>query len=244
MHLEGIEPRIGMVVTDSLLAEVRKMEGVTAIGMDEIADMLSHEANKQLLGCDDESCLAEIAGALGVDDIVTGKLTQVGNGRTMLVRRINQGRAEVVGSVSKRLESGSGEEFLAAVGPVVQELYPSKGLRSGQARGVADEVAMRLSPPPLPKWSFNLVAGGAIASLAIGALYGGLAFDEQSKFNGLGSEPTASGRDLVGHENKAVENQNIANGFFVTAGVLGLSAAVMAFFTDWWDYGEAVASVP
>ena len=38
--MQGIEPNIGAVVTDSLLTEVRKLQGVSAIGMDEIRAML------------------------------------------------------------------------------------------------------------------------------------------------------------------------------------------------------------
>ncbi|MBC7794077.1 MAG: hypothetical protein H7Z43_10245, partial [Clostridia bacterium] len=58
-ELAGVDPNIGAVVTDSVLAEMRKMQHVSAIGMDEIRDMLSHEVNKQFMGCEEnEACLA------------------------------------------------------------------------------------------------------------------------------------------------------------------------------------------
>ncbi len=40
-ELAGIDPGVGAVVTDSVLAEMRKLQHVSAIGMDEIRDMLA-----------------------------------------------------------------------------------------------------------------------------------------------------------------------------------------------------------
>jgi hypothetical protein len=61
------------VLESSLLPEVRKLEGVSAIGMGEIREMLSVEYQRQMMGCQaDEACLAEICGALGTDELVRG----------------------------------------------------------------------------------------------------------------------------------------------------------------------------
>ena len=82
--------------------------------MDEIREMLDFEAQRQALGLEceaDDACFAEIAGALGVDEIITGKLTEQADGRMMFIKRINQRRAEVVASHTERLTIGSGEEF-------------------------------------------------------------------------------------------------------------------------------------
>ncbi len=158
LKLEGIEKNIGSVVTDSLLAEVRKLQGISAIGMDEIRDMLSHETNKQIMGCDSsEECLAEIAGALGVDVVITGSLSKVGDGHVINLRRINQEQAKVEGVFNQRLKAGSGQEFLLSVGPAIEQLFPERALRSGTERGVAKEVALRLDPPPLPPIAFTVL---------------------------------------------------------------------------------------
>jgi hypothetical protein len=103
-------------------------------------------------------------GALGVDELVTGKLTQVGTERVMIVRRIDQKRAEVQGTFDQRLKAESGQELLASVGPAVEKLYGGYQLRDGTTRGVSKEVALRLDPPPLPKWTTITVG-----ALAVGA---------------------------------------------------------------------------
>src|SRR5207253_3240205 len=78
-ELSGIDKRVGRVVTDATVAELRKLQGVSVVGMDEVRAALDMEAQKQLVGCSSESCVAEIAEALGVDGVVIGQLAQVGD---------------------------------------------------------------------------------------------------------------------------------------------------------------------
>ena len=67
----------------------------------EITAMLDHEAQKQMVGCaDDTSCVASIADALGVDEIVVGQLTVVGDETLFALRRIEQAEARVKGQYS------------------------------------------------------------------------------------------------------------------------------------------------
>ncbi len=243
-ELSGVDPNIGTVVTDSMLAEVRKLQGISAIGMDEIRDMLSHEANKQILGCENnESCLAEIAGALGVDDLVSGKLSKVDDGVVFLVRRIDQRRAKVVGSVNQRLVTESGEEFLAAIGPAVEQLFPDNPLRPGTERGVPKEMALRLNPPPLPTWSFWTVAGASAAAVGAASFFAVLANNEENSFRSTldNAEPgqVLDGKTLRGYQDRAERNALNANISLAVAGGLAITAGVMALFVDWYGYGDA-----
>ncbi len=241
-ELAGVEPNVGAVVTDSVLAEMRKLQRVSAIGMDEIRDMLSHEANKQFMGCEEnEACLAEIAGALGVDELVSGSLSKVEGSHVMVIRRIDQNRAKVVGTVDKRLKAESGQEFLAAVGPSVEELFPEYPVREGVTRGVPRDVALRLDPPPLPKWAFWTTAGAAAATAVAGGLFAYLAHDSEKQWNDTVSAGTPGGvpgDTLVDIGNTAESRARTANVLFISSGVLAVSAGVMALFTDWHGYRD------
>ena len=96
-ELLNVARSLGSATTEALLEEIRKLEGVSAIGMDEIREMLDFEAQRQAMGLDcdaDDACFAEIAGALGVDEMITGKLTEEADGRSLLIKRIDQRRAE------------------------------------------------------------------------------------------------------------------------------------------------------
>ncbi|HSI06534.1 MAG: hypothetical protein ACAI38_08200 [Myxococcota bacterium] len=241
-ELAGVEPNVGAVVTDSVLAEMRKLQRVSAIGMDEIRDMLSHEANKQFMGCEEnEACLAEIAGALGVDELVSGSLAKVEGSHVLVIRRIDQNRAKVVGTVDKRLKAESGQEFLAAVGPAVEELFPEYPVREGLSRGVPRDVALRLDPPPLPKWVFWGTAGAAAATAVAGGLFAYLAHDSEKQWNdtvNAGGSTGVPGDTLVDIGNTAESRAKTANVFFISSGVLAVSAGVIALFTDWHGYRD------
>lgn len=166
-ELSQVSEQIGHVVTQAVLDELRKYKGLSIIGMSEIQAMLDLESQKQIMGCDeDESCLAEIADALGVDSIVIGSLALVGDGHVIAVRRIDQHDARVAGSYTKRLEAEDGAEFLATVGPMIPALFPEHELRPGARVGVDPDVALRLNPPPLSPWVFYAGAGTAAGLLA------------------------------------------------------------------------------
>jgi hypothetical protein len=246
-ELQGVDPNVGAVVTDSMLGEIRKLQSVSAIGMDEIRTMLSHEATKQYVGCEsNESCLAEIAGALGVDNLISGKLSRVDDGAVFLARRIDQKRASVVGVVDKRLKAESGQEYLALVGTAVEELFPEHPLRPGTERGVAKDVALRLDPPPLPPWSFwSAVAGAAAAGIA-GGVFGLQARNSAALYDKRVQDSTTQvveAREITELDATARRQSSSANYSFIGAGVLAVTSVVMALFTDWHGYGDAAATV-
>ena len=63
MEQVNVPDGLTKIVVSSLLSEVRKLEGVSAIGQEEIEDMISFERERRILGCEaDNECLAEIAG--------------------------------------------------------------------------------------------------------------------------------------------------------------------------------------
>jgi len=157
-----LPPRPLAAFSQALVPEIRKLEGVSAIGMAEIRDMLGFERQRQMLGCSaDESCLAEIGGALGVDELVTVELVLVGQSYALTGRRLDMKRARVVQTFSRRFEKRDGEELVNVVGPLIEGLWPDRALKSGMKRGLDPSVVARLNPPPLPRWVFASTAGAA-----------------------------------------------------------------------------------
>jgi hypothetical protein len=232
----------------SLLAELRKLEGLAAIGMGEIREMLSYEYQRQMLGCAaDESCLAEIGGALGTDEMLHVSLIVDRDTVTLGSKRISMKSARITGSHQRRLTRAKGEELLGAIGPLVQALFPDRPLRAGRVRGVEKEVALRLNPPPLPRWTFFATAGAALAAAAGGATYGYLARDARSQYSSAAQRSlteSVSGRQLKDLEETASSRARTANVLFVASGVLAVAAGIEAFFTDWHGYRTAVEIAP
>ena len=60
----GVDPQIGTIVTELVLDALLNRHGVHALGPSDFKDMLDREQQKQLIGCDESSCMAEIAGAI------------------------------------------------------------------------------------------------------------------------------------------------------------------------------------
>jgi hypothetical protein len=110
----GVPPEsvatLGAIVAEELVA----IRGARVVGRDDIRAMLALEANKQLAGCDDVSCLAEIGGALGVDYLVAGSVGMIGEVYVVGLRLIEPQRASVASRVSESF-TGRPEQLVGAV---------------------------------------------------------------------------------------------------------------------------------
>lgn len=242
LEVEGLSPRTARVVTDSVLFEVRKLTRVSAIGMDEVRAMLDHEAQKQLVGCSaEESCLADIAGALGVDGLVIGALARVGEEHIFTLKRIDQRAAATVATSTKRLPAGDGEELLAVVGEMVATLFEEYPVRAGMERGVSPEVGRRLNPPPLPTWVFWSsvgVTGVLLASAGVTAA-GWAVF--QGDYRALAERSAAEvvdGPTLKDAGARAQSTELVGWSLLGASAVAGVITGVLSLVTDFGGYGE------
>ena len=238
-EVTNIPAGMARVISHSLLTEIRKLKGISAIGMDEIRSMIDFESQRQAMGCDaDQACMAEIAGALGVDEVITGRLSEEANGRTLTLQRIDQRRAEVVSSANKRLTIGDGEEFLLAIGPAVEEIYPERENRPGTTRGVAKKVLLRLNPPPISPMTTLSTLGASVAALVVGGTYA-YRGQEEADFYNSGAGMSAGRYESNERETFRTTQQNaenytaLGNVGLITGGVLALGTTVMSLFTDW-----------
>ena len=210
--------------------------------MDEVREMLDFEAKRRVLGCEaDHECLAEIAGALGVDELLIGTLSEQADGRMIILKRVDQRRAQVRATFDKRLVVGNGEEFLLSVGDAIQNLFAERQNRPGTKRGVSEKAVLRLNPPPIKSWMTYTAYGLTAAAAAMTGLaysQGNAALD---RLNSLKPEP---GRDTIDPavwtpEHDSYQSwQTINETSLYTAGGLLLTSVVMSFFTDWAGYED------
>lgn len=242
LQLTDVPPRWGTLIAHSLALELRKLEHTSVITDEEIRALLEHEADKQLLACEAESCFSELADALGVDALVIGTVAVVGDQHVFGLKRLDPVNARVIGQVTRRFEAGNGEELLVAIGPAVEELFAEVPLRSGKTRGVPKEVAQRLNPPPLPPWV--VVTGVSAASLAA-ALAGvsavlNLAFAGELESYKANANPFVTGQ--FDEKRATVDATAIASWSLAGSAVLiGMGTGVAALFTD---FSDDVAEAP
>lgn len=87
----------------------------------ELAQMMELEGEKARMGCDgDESCLSDIAGALGARFAVGGSITQLGELEVLQLRLLDVYRAESLSRVSRSARSV--EEFVPLLDEMAAEL--------------------------------------------------------------------------------------------------------------------------
>ncbi len=84
------DERLGRIVTDAVVAEIRKLQRVSVTSMQEVRTLFELEAEKELAGCSEGACISELVEALGVDVIVSGSLVVVDNERVFTVKLLDQ----------------------------------------------------------------------------------------------------------------------------------------------------------
>lgn len=71
----------------------------------QIAQLLGYDRQRQLLGCEASTCIAELSGALGSEALVTGNVGKVGSAYTVNVKLLNAKNGSTLASRSDRISS-------------------------------------------------------------------------------------------------------------------------------------------
>lgn len=238
--LEGAEnSRLKAAIEQALAAEIRKVQGISAISASEVRDLIALERQKELLGCgDDGACMAELADALGSDELISSSVIVLGDSYTVTFKRSDARKAAVTGAFTRQVKRQTGEEVLALIGPAIEEIYAERPLKPGASRGVDQAVSRKLNPPPLRPWVLATTLGlGAVAGGA-GAYLGTLAKGSHAAHESLIDEAREQGSEGISYAElqsarERTESQaRTANLLFGAAAVLGVAAAVEVFFTD------------
>src|SRR5690606_26161542 len=82
-------------LTQVVAEQASRSSGYEIVSTEEIRAALEREAEMQLLGCDDSGCLAEIAGALDAELLVSGVLEQTPDGAPVVTLSLLNTRALV-----------------------------------------------------------------------------------------------------------------------------------------------------
>ena len=236
LEASGLDERLVRITEASLLEEIRKLQRVSVLSLDEVKALLDLEAQKQLSGCSESSCLAEIAEALGADALVTGGVTQVDDLVTVSWKRLDPNAGAVTQTFTRQLTAATGEELLTMVGPGVEALFPELSLRPGQTRGVAPETARRLNPPPLsPVVFWSAAAGTGAAGLAAAGAGAFLVLSNgnlQTTFAAAKTTPVPAQQVLDQQAQVQVSNAALWSLVAVT-GAGAVATAFLVPFTDW-----------
>lgn len=120
---DGLEPKEGVLLADIVIAHMRRLNGLQVVSLDDVRAVLSHEQQKQLLGCSEGECVTELGGALGCDELVTGSVGRLGRSWILHLRRLEVKKAAVVKQVDRRVKDGTVDDLLDVMPGMVGELF-------------------------------------------------------------------------------------------------------------------------
>lgn len=159
-------------LTDLVVQRVREERCFSrVVGFQEIQDLVSAEQQRQVLACDEGGCLAEIAGALGVDLLLSGSVGQIGTINTISLRVLDARTAMTAASVTDTVEGGI-EQIVRRLPQTVHRLMvQGKYVALSSSAPVAStDVSER------PRWPGRVALGAGagallplVASVAMGA---------------------------------------------------------------------------
>ncbi len=143
----GVSAETANSITDSVHSELAAIGVYAVLSNEELAAILGLERQRQLSGCSQESCLAELAGAMDSKRALIGDVTRVDADVIVNLSLIDPRNAKSLGRVGKTITASSG------LGPVYEALKPMLYELVAQDPLFADH------PPTMPRGFGGLTLG-------------------------------------------------------------------------------------
>ncbi len=161
----GVDPSVANSLTDAVTKEVENRGFFRPFSQNEVQTLLGKERQAQLLGCSDESnsCLTELAGALGARFVMSGTVTKLGEAYQLTLQTLDSQKAQ---SVGRSVRIASSLDTLLA-----QLTY-----------SVAEATGTPLPPPPSRILPYTMVGAGALAVVG-GGVYGLIGLTQEGVIN-------------------------------------------------------------
>ena len=226
----GVPPDLAATLTSATAAAVRaRATDYAVIDADEIRALFALQKQRQQLGCQDASCLAELGGDLGAKELLTGTLGRVGDTYLLTLRRVDVRRAQVTHEASERIPTSKEAALLTAVDHLTRTLFTT-----GTDVAFAPQVTDSAPAPRSHLLSFALM-GTAVAALAVGAISTGEVLSFQSASNSaenaiaLGSVSPVAASDLLARQHQAQTLWQPLAVVTFSAAALALGGAVLTW---------------
>lgn len=146
----GIDPDLIPTLTEVLSVEIAELGIVKVIAGRDIEAMLGFEKQKDVVGCTDAACLAEIGGALGVDRVVAGHIGKVGSTFVVNIKLINIRAAETEGRVYETVR-GEVDALIDSIRDSVHKLFAKQIAAKAAASGATAKPASKPKAAPTPE---------------------------------------------------------------------------------------------
>lgn len=191
MDLKGkhLTPESRESIYDLLATHLSAHEDFDVITSQDLRQMATLEADKQKAGCEDESCIAEMAGAMGARYVVYGNVGVLGKKNMLTLNLFDSVDAKPMGR--KQVSVVELDELVEKVPRAVAELLEDKQFRTDRLKEA--DLVPETEFPWLPVSTATAVAA-ASAGVAVGL---GLAPLMSVATDANANSPKGSGNDLI-----------------------------------------------
>ena len=149
----GVPPSIAKVLNEGFLVALRDSRRFgRVIGGSDLRTMIEMDQQKAALGCEDDSCLAELGGALGVPYLVSASVAKLGGTYVVQSKLISVEDALVVSRAQLTVtdEAGLIDTPRQSVAKLVGRVLFSSAARSRSNSGGEQRSKPAVTTPPKP----------------------------------------------------------------------------------------------
>jgi hypothetical protein len=169
----GIDPKLGAVFQDRFVSQLGS-EQLRVTTQRDIQQLLGLERERQLLGCDSggPQCMAELAGALGVEVVINGSIAKSESGFIVTIRALQADTGQSLSTPNTRVKTeGALLDWLDATadtmrGQILAKLRPNAVIApvavAPKVVAPVEEQKVVSPPSPLTRW-IPAIAGGVLA---------------------------------------------------------------------------------
>ncbi len=124
----GVDPASARILTEFLASALGLHRDLKVFGQNDLQELMRNVRDSRKAGCDSaaDACLAEVAGALGAEWLVTGTVGRIGDALVLSVRILDTHKRNVLAQGSK-VTLGQPSDLLRAVDELVPELLQRIG---------------------------------------------------------------------------------------------------------------------
>lgn len=139
-HSPEIDAATVRTLTDLITIETGREKAVASVSGAELRNLVKLEGEKALMGCDEDSCLAEIAGALGARFVLSGRVSSIGAIKVLQMSIFDATTATAISREAAKAEDIAG--FVDAIGPAVKTLLgPVRALLLEEEKAAKEAAA-------------------------------------------------------------------------------------------------------
>ncbi|MDX2015737.1 MAG: hypothetical protein SFW67_36420 [Myxococcaceae bacterium] len=232
----NLAPNEATLFSNTLAAEFSR-GGLDVVTSRDLATLLGLERQRQLMGCAESGCIAELVGALGADAIVQGDVGRLEDVYVVQLKVLSTQHAQVLALFSGRVSRST--ELPAMLERAAVELQNQLAAKWNRPELVRAGAPARFSSSGGTRWVAYLVGGVGLAALATGV---GLNIWADNILLQL-QLGTRSAGDLkaLADQGKGVEAAGFA---FVGVGGAALVAGTVLFFVLAPEAPAAVSMTP